>query len=202
MIRKAITLSSVSWPKPALEPKTLKLVFWKSFIHMLSPKLTHASISLVTCSLPLHPSAIQPGLEHHFFSSMCQQKITYISPGEEQDQTLIILSMLIWLSRTNQRGDSKKKPQTAGLGFSGEKQAPDKLCLQSTLWFSWAAICFPVVIEMEQFSNSLPSLTSLTFMDWPPKFLEAEIQVPLASAWWLFTPERLGSRGGHQRANC
>ena len=90
-------------------------------------------------------------------------------------------SFLIWLGRTNQREDSQKKP--ASLGFSGGKQASDKLCLQSTVWFSWTAICFPMVIEMEQFSsNSLPSLTSLTFMDWPPKFLEAEIQVPLASA--------------------
>lgn len=61
----------------------------------------HASIFVVTCSLPryLHSKvAIQPVPEHHFFSYMCQQEITKvndISPGKEQDQVLIVLSMLI-----------------------------------------------------------------------------------------------------------
>lgn len=88
-------------------------MFWKYFIHMQLTQ-TNASVFLVTCSLPIHPSAIQPGLEHHFFSYMCQQNTTKandISPEEEQAQTLIILSMLILLSRTNQRGDGKKSPE-------------------------------------------------------------------------------------------
>lgn len=65
---------------------------------------------------------------------MCQQEVTKvndISPGKEQDQVLIILSVLISLGRTNHRGDNQKKP--ASLGFSGGKQAPDKLSLQSTV---------------------------------------------------------------------
>lgn len=145
----------------------------------------HASISLVTCSLPLHPSAIQPALHHHFFFNVCQQKITKasdISPGEEQDQAFIILSMLIWLSRTNQRGDGKKNPKLLVFVSLGKSKLQIS-CASNQHWFSGAAICFLMVIEMEQFSNSLPSLTSLTFMDWPPKFLEAEVQVPLVSAW-------------------
>lgn len=140
-------------------------------------------------SLAVYPSICTAKLPFNLYQNtisfpICASKISKVNdipPGKEQDQVLIVLSMLIWLGRTNQRGDSKKK-KPASLGFSRGKQAPDKLCLQSTVWFSRTAICFPMVIEMEQFSsNSLPSLTSLTFMDWPPKFLEAEIQVPLAS---------------------
>lgn len=55
--------------------------------------------------------AIQPVPEHHFFPYMCPQEITKvndISPAKEQDQVLIVLSMLVWLGRTNQRRDSQK----------------------------------------------------------------------------------------------
>lgn len=50
-------------------------------------------------SVPLHSKVVtQPVPEHHFFSYICQQEITKvndISQGKEQDQALIVLSMLI-----------------------------------------------------------------------------------------------------------